>query len=73
MSPTEIMGYLAMATLMISFLLKDITKLRLVNSLACGFFVIYGVMLEPASYPIIISNGFIICVNVYYLSKGLKN
>ena len=72
MTPTEIMGYLAMAILMISFLLKDITKLRLLKTLACSFFVAYGFMLDPHSYPIIVSNAFIICVNVYYLMKGME-
>lgn len=70
MTPTELMGYAAMAVLMVSFLLKDLTKLRLVNTVACGLFVAYGFMMEPASYPIIISNAFILCVNVYYLMKG---
>lgn len=68
--PTEIIGYLAMSILMISFLLKDLTKLRLVNTVACGFFVVYGFMLEPTQYPIIISNTFIMCVNVFYLLKA---
>lgn len=71
-SPTEIMGYLAMAILMISFLFKDLTKLRLINSVACGLFVTYGFMLEPMSIPIIVSNAFILCVNIYYLTKGQK-
>lgn len=70
MTPTEIMGYAAMAVLMVSFLLKDLTRLRLVNSVACTLFVIYGFLLTPYSYPIIISNAFIMCVNVYYLLKG---
>ena len=72
MTPTEMMGYAAMAVLMVSFLLKDLTKLRLVNTVACTLFVIYGFLMTPASYPIVISNAFIICVNVYYLVKLRK-
>ena len=72
MTPTEIMGYAAMAVLMVSFLFKDLTKLRIVNSVACGLFVAYGFMLEPTQYPIIISNAFIMCVNIFYLLKGKK-
>ncbi len=67
MEYTDLLGYAAMAVLMISFLLKDMQKLRLVNSVACLLFVIYGLMLP--SYPIVISNAFIVCVNVYYLLK----
>jgi hypothetical protein len=70
MTPTDIIGYAAMAVLMISFLLKDLTKLRLVNTVACTLFVFYGFMLATVSYPIIISNSFIICVNIFYLIKA---
>ena len=72
MTPTDIIGYAAMAVLMISFLLKDLTKLRLVNTVACTLFVFYGFMLATVSYPIIISNAFILGVNGYYLWKGMK-
>ncbi|MCB0510270.1 MAG: YgjV family protein [Chitinophagales bacterium] len=64
---TEILGYAAMAFLMFSFLLKDMRKLRMLNSLACALFVAYGILL--ASWPIVISNAFIILVNLYYLLK----
>ena len=66
-SVTEWIGYLAMATLLISFTMKDIRKLRIVNSIGGLFFVIYGFMLAPVSWPIIITNGAIICINIYYL------
>ena len=58
-------GYIAMVTLMISFLMKDIKKLRIINTIACLLFVAYGFMLH--SYPVIISNAFISVVNLYYL------
>jgi len=58
-------GYAAMILLMISFLMKDIKKLRIINTLACLLFVIYGFMLN--AWPIIISNAFIAFVNLYYL------
>ncbi len=61
----EWVGYAAMISLMISFLMKDIKKLRIINTLGCLLFVIYGFML--GSYPIIITNAFISMVNIYYL------
>ena len=70
MTPTDIIGYAAMAVLIISFLLKDLTKLRLVNTVACTLFVIYALLLP--SNPILISNAFILGVNGYYLWKGMK-
>lgn len=65
-SVTEWVGYLAMVTLLVSFLMKDVIKLRIINSVACALFVIYGFMLAT-SWPIVISNGAIIGINLYYL------
>jgi len=61
----EWIGYAAMISLMISFMMKDIKKLRIINTIACLLFVVYGFLLD--SYPIIISNAFISIVNLYYL------
>ncbi|MFA5583222.1 MAG: hypothetical protein WDA09_03330 [Bacteriovoracaceae bacterium] len=70
---TDMMGYLASILLMISFTLKNIKTLRIVNTLGCTCFVIYGLMLATA-WPIVITNGFIVLVNLYHLSRGrLKN
>ncbi len=66
-SVTEWVGYLAMTTVLISFLMKDVVKLRIVNSIGCLVFVIYGFMLEPLSKPIIITNTIIFGINIYYL------
>ena len=66
MSLTEMVGYIAMALLLVSFMMKDVTKLRIVNSFGCAFFVAYGVMLVT-SWPIIITNSAIISINLYYL------
>ena len=63
---TELVGYLAMLVLLISFLMKDIRHLRMLNSVACALFVAYGFMLAT-SWPIIISNASIIGINIYYL------
>jgi len=68
-SITEWVGYLAMATVLISFLMKSVVKLRIVNSVGCFFFVIYGFMLQPYSKPIIITNTIIFAINVYYLFR----
>ena len=67
-SLTEWVGYAASAVLMVSFLMKNIITLRLINSLGAILFIIYGFMLAT-SWPIIITNAFILCVNLYYLAK----
>ena len=71
MNITEIIGYSASALLIISFMLGDITKLRIVNTLGCAFFVAYGFLLDN-NWPIIIPNVFIMGVNIYHLIRSRK-
>lgn len=70
-SLTEWVGYAASGVLMISFMMKDVKTLRIINSMGAILFVIYGIMLKT-SYPIIITNVFILGANMYYLSKMKK-
>ncbi|GGD99129.1 uroporphyrinogen decarboxylase [Planktosalinus lacus] len=65
-SNTELIGYLASLLLIISFLMRNIKTLRLINSLGCIAFIVYGFMLQT-SWPIIITNAFIVGANIYYL------
>ena len=65
-SLTEWVGYAAMLALLISFMMKDVRRLRLINSIGAILFVIYGFMLAT-SWPIIITNVSILCINFYYL------
>ncbi|WP_349254719.1 uroporphyrinogen decarboxylase [Autumnicola musiva] len=51
--------------------MKNINTLRYVNSIGCIFFVIYGILLE--SWPVVITNAAIICVNLYYLFINKQN
>ncbi len=68
---TEWVGYLASAILLVSFTMKDIRKLRMVNSAGAVLFVVYGFMLST-SWPIVITNVAILGINIYYLSKKKK-
>ncbi len=62
---TEWVGYLASLGVLISFLMKDIKVLRLVNSVGCALFVLYGILL--GSIPVILTNTAILFINLYYL------
>ncbi|GAA4238230.1 YgjV family protein [Postechiella marina] len=66
----EWLGYTAMATVLISFLMKSVTKLRIVNTFGCLLFVVYGGFIQ--SMPIIITNGAIFGINIFYLVKSYK-
>jgi len=68
---TEWVGYLASVVLIISFMMKNVNTLRIVNSVGALLFVVYGILLA-ISWPIIITNGFILMLNVYYLTKKEK-
>ncbi len=66
---TEYVGYLASLMVLISFTMKNVKTLRLVNMTGCILFIIYG-FLMPAlriGLPIIIANVAIFSVNLYYL------
>ncbi|WP_188652582.1 uroporphyrinogen decarboxylase [Yeosuana aromativorans] len=66
-SSIEWIGYAAMATVLLSFLMKSVIKLRIVNSFGCLLFVFYGFVLSPISKPIIITNLAILSINLYYV------
>jgi hypothetical protein len=61
----EYIGYIAMVFIGISFLMKDIRKLRLLNLIGAGLFIFYGILLKQP--PIYLLNSFIVIVNLYYL------
>ncbi|SHO54942.1 YgjV family protein [Vibrio quintilis] len=68
MSLTEIFGYIASMLVALSFTMKDITRLRIVNCVGCLLFTGYGIMID--SWPVILTNGFIAGVNICYLAKS---
>ncbi len=66
MNITELIGYLAMAFLVVSFLPKKIRRIRIINFIGCTFFVLYGILLGW-KWPLIVSNGLIALIQIYYL------
>ncbi|WP_290699546.1 uroporphyrinogen decarboxylase [Lacinutrix sp.] len=65
---TEYIGYLASFMVLLSFTMKDVKKLRLVNMTGCILFIIYGFLMPTLriGLPIIIANAAIFCVNFYF-------
>ena len=62
-----VIGYLASAFLAISLLVNNDFKFRWINALGCLTFIIYGVMIH--AFPIVLTNAFLFCINLYYLAK----
>ncbi|MBO3445294.1 YgjV family protein [Clostridium sp. CCUG 7971] len=64
-NPVEWIGYGASVLIVISLMMTSIIKLRIINSLGCFLFVIYGMYVK--AYPVAISNAVIILINIYNL------
>lgn len=64
----EVLGYIATTLVAASFLLKDVIKLRLVNTSGAACFVVYGLII--GTYPVVLLNAFLVCVNGYYIWKA---
>ncbi|KGN77436.1 uroporphyrinogen decarboxylase [Porphyromonadaceae bacterium COT-184 OH4590] len=62
-------AWLAPTFVIISFLLKNIKQIRTINLIGCIFFVIYGI-LKGMLLPIIIPNGILACIQMFFLIKG---
>ncbi len=71
LSTTEIIGYVGSLLVLISFLMKDMKKLRIGNIIGSSTFILYGILLHY-SIPIIITNTSIVLINAYYLVKESK-
>ena len=67
---TDIIGYIASVVVLISFLMKNIRTLRVINSIGCVLFVIYGFL--DFSIPVIITNAVIAGINAYHLILAKK-
>lgn len=66
----EWIGYAASAMIAISLLMTSIVKLRILNTIGCILFVIYGTTVK--AYPVAVANAIIIIINMYNLYKLKK-
>ncbi|WP_371186322.1 uroporphyrinogen decarboxylase [Thalassotalea maritima] len=63
----EVFGFAASVVVAISLMMKNIVHLRITNMIGCAMFSIYGFTI--GALPVGMMNAFIMCVNIYYLSK----
>lgn len=70
MSPeiTNYIGYAASFFVVLSFVLKDIQRIRIVNLVGCILFVLYGIF-NNYLWPIIIPNAVLCIIQSYHLVK----
>lgn len=67
----EIIGTLASIVILISFLTNNVFKIRCINIIGSIIFIIYGVLIS--SFSILLLNGILILIHIYYLLKEGKN
>lgn len=66
-SVIQYFGYAASVIIAISMMISSIVKFRWVNLIGALIFSVYGFTF--GAYPVGILNGFIVLVDLYYLSK----
>lgn len=63
----EWVGYVASIMIVISLIMTSVVSLRIVNTIGCILFVIYG--LTTGAYPVAIANSLIVFINFYHLYR----
>ena len=61
----ELIGYTGSLLVAISLMMQSVFRLRVINLVGALFFVIYGFLIH--AIPVILLNGLIVFVNIYYL------
>jgi hypothetical protein len=61
----EIIGYTGSVLVALSLMMKNILRLRVINFFGAATFATYGYLVD--AYPVLVLNGFITLVDVYYL------
>lgn len=66
----EIIGIIGTLFVLLSFLMKKVKHIRIINIIGAIFFVIYGLLIGAFSTWLL--NGILILIHIYFLLKGEK-
>ena len=66
----QLVGYFSTLLVLVSFLMTSVVKLRLVNLIGSGIFVVFALLTK--SYPTAIMNIGICAINIYFLIRLMK-
>ena len=69
MSVIEIIGWIATIGTLLSFAVKDMYKLRLINAAASMVWIVYGIL--KVDNPIIVINSAVIVMHLYWFYKNV--
>ena len=67
----QLVGYFSTLLVLVSFLMTSVVKLRLVNLVGSGIFVVFAILTQ--SYPTAIMNIGICAINIYFLIRLMKS
>jgi hypothetical protein len=67
LSGVELVGYLASALVVLALTMTSVVRLRMVSLAGSITFFVYGTLID--SVPIMITNGSIAVINVWFLRK----
>lgn len=66
----EIIGLTATMFVLLSFLMREVRMIRIINIIGAGCFVMYGILINSLSTWIM--NGILIIIHMIYLFKNTK-
>ncbi|MFU8839534.1 MAG: GNAT family N-acetyltransferase [Nitriliruptoraceae bacterium] len=71
MSVVELIGYLASALIVLSLLMASLWRLRIINLVGAIVFTVYGGLI--GSLPVMLTNGAIVLIDLYYLARMVRD
>ncbi|MGA7758906.1 MAG: hypothetical protein WBL31_07070 [Ilumatobacteraceae bacterium] len=71
LTPEALVGYVASVLVVVSLTMTSVVRLRFISFLGAVTFVVYGLLIESA--PIVVTNGAIMVINVWFLRKELAS
>jgi hypothetical protein len=71
LSGVEFVGYVASALVVASLTMTSVVRLRMLSLAGATTFVVYGALIGSA--PIVVTNGAIVGINAWFLSKELAS
>jgi hypothetical protein len=64
----EVFGYISMIVVLVSMMMENIKRLRIINSIACAMFMFYGY--HHQAYPVVLMNACVIIINLIRLKQN---
>lgn len=66
----EIFGYLGTVLILLSFLIENVFKLRVLNSIGAILWIVYGVGIM--AMPTIVVNSCVLAIHIFWIIKHRK-